>query len=50
MDVNGLIIRIVFLDYWKVFDYDLVDYYLLIVKLCSFGVKLIIVNWIIDFN
>lgn len=47
IDKLNLVVGIVLFDYKKVFD--LVDYILLIVKLFSLGIKLLIVNWIIDF-
>lgn len=47
IDGFGVFVRIVLLDFCKVFD--LVDYNILVGKFYIFGVKLIVINWIIDF-
>lgn len=47
IDGNGFIIRIVFFDYRKVFDF--IDYGILVNKLKFLNLLVSIINWVIDF-
>ena len=47
-DATGSVTRVVLLDYKK--GFDLIDHKLLIAKLLSYGVRLTVINWIIDFD
>lgn len=47
IDGNGVIVRVIFFDYWKVFDF--IDYLILVGKLGRLDLLNNIINWIIDF-
>lgn len=47
IDGNGVIVRIVFFDYCKVFD--LIDYNIFVYKFIKFDLLNSVINWIIDF-